>query len=270
MSGGGSVRDYYDLRGESEWHRLALPFDGEVEWEIHRRALARWLPEGGRVLDAGGGPGRWAIWMARRGHRVVLGDISGVQLEIARREVAAEGLELEAIVELDARDLSRFPDASFDAVLSLGPFYHLTVESDRARARSEAARVLRPGGRLLATVMGRYAWFLGLALDGVRPPAELLPLLRSGEYAGRGGPFADAYLYRPEEVAPFFEAGGLATLALLASQGILNLVQERVAELREQSQAAWEELIEVAYETAADPSVHGLSTHLLYAGEKRS
>ena len=266
------VRAYYDVRAESEWHRLALPFDGEVEWEIHRRALAEWLPAGARVLDVGGGPGRWAIWLAQRGHRVVLADLSPAQLEIARREIAAAGAgdAIEAVLELDARDLSRFAEASFDAVLSLGPFYHLTEEAGRRRALEEAVRVLRPGGRLFATVMARYSWLLGVVMEaGSARLSEVRALLESGVYRNpEPDRFTEAYLFRPEAVAEFFEGSGLTTLKVLASQGILNLVQDQVAALRERDEAAWEALIEIAYETAADPSIHGLSNHLLHIGEK--
>lgn len=267
----GRVRDYYDVRGESEWHRLAVPFDGEVEWEIHRRALSEWLPAGSRVLDVGGGPGRWAIWLSQQGHGVVLGDLSQAQLEIARRESAAAGVELEDVVELDARDLGRFPDASFDAVLSLGPFYHLVEEGDRRRALSEAVRVLRPGGRLFATVMARYSWLLGVVMEaGSERLDEVRAMLDSGVYRSpEPDRFTEAFLFRPESVAGFFEGSGLTALRVLASQGILNLVQEQVAELRERDEAAWEALLEIAYETAADPSIHGLSNHLLFIGEKR-
>jgi len=85
------VREYYRLRGESEWHRLAAPFDGGVEWEIHRRAFGEWLAPASHVLDLGGGPGRRTIWLAERGHRVVLGDLSPAQLDIAGRDVTAVG-----------------------------------------------------------------------------------------------------------------------------------------------------------------------------------
>src|SRR5439155_25506008 len=75
------IRGYYEARGESEWHRLALPFDGALEWELHRRTFERLLPAGARVLDLGGGPGRWTLWLAERGHRVVLADLSPRMLD---------------------------------------------------------------------------------------------------------------------------------------------------------------------------------------------
>ena len=68
------------------------------------------------------------------------------------------------------------------------------------------------------------------------------------------------------EVAPFFEALGLETVRLLASQGILYLLQEQVAELHERDPAAYQALLDIAAGAATDPSILGLSGHLLYAG----
>jgi SAM-dependent methyltransferase len=265
------VRDYYQARGESEWHRLALPFDGAIEWELHRRTFERLLPAGARVLDLGGGPGRWTIWLAGRGHRVVLADLSPRMLEIARREITAAKVadRVEAVAEADARDLSEWPSESFDAVLALGPFYHLVAAPDRERAARECRRVVRPGGRLFATVMPRYAWLIQQLLvrgSGAIPAARAV--LREGVYrVSEPGGFTEAYLYHPAEVAPFFEAHGFRTELLQASQGFLALVQEQVAELQQHDEAAHAALLDLAAETATDPSIRGLSGHLLYVGQ---
>lgn len=262
------VRAYYDARGESEWHRLDNPYEGAIEEEMHRRAFEELIPPGTRVLDVGGGPGKWAIWLLRRGHRVVLGDLSWKMLEIARREIAAEGLEAESVLELDARDLSAFAVGAFDVVMSMGPFYHLADETDRWRALAEARRVLRPGGLLLATVMTRYPWSIGALFEGgPERIAAARQALDSGVYRNpEPGRFTDAYLFRVDEVAGFFAAAGFTTQRLMASQGILHLVQEQVAELRERDAAAYDALVEVAYASSADPSILGISNHLLYAG----
>src|SRR3981081_3012524 len=99
------VRAYYNARGESEWHRLDNPYEGAVGHERPRRALGGLLPPRARVLDLGGGPGKGTIWLARRGHRVVLADLSPRLLEIARRELAQAGVEAEAVLEVEAHDL---------------------------------------------------------------------------------------------------------------------------------------------------------------------
>jgi SAM-dependent methyltransferase len=262
------VRAYYDARGESEWHRLDNPYEGAIEQEMHRRAFEELIPPGARVLDLGGGPGKWTIWLLRRGHRVVLGDLSPKMLEIAWREIAAAGLAAEQVLELDARDLSALPDGAFDVVVSLGPLYHLTDEADRGRAIGEARRVLRPGGLLLATVMTRYPWGIGALFEGGQERiAAARQAVDTGVYRNPdSGRFTEAYLFRVEDVAPFFEEAGFSTRRLIASQGMLHLVQAQVAELRERDGEAYDALIEMAYAASADPSILGISNHILYAG----
>jgi SAM-dependent methyltransferase len=265
------VRAYYDARGESEWHRLDNPYEGAVEQELHRRAFEELLSPEARVLDLGGGPGKWTIWLARRGHRVVLADLSPGLLEIARRELAEAGVEPEAVLEVDARDLGRFKAGEFDAVLALGPFYHLVAAADRALAAREANRVLRPGGVLFATVMTRYPWLLGVLLEaGSSRVEDVRRVLEDGVYRNNEpGRFTEAYLYRPDEVAPFFEGSGFETVRVMASQSFLYLAQEQVAELHERDAEAYAALLDIAYQAATDPSILGISGHLLYAGRAR-
>src|SRR5215212_6553355 len=134
-----AVRAYYASFGEREWQRLTNPDDGAVEFALTKHFLARFLPSSGRILDLGGEPGRYTIWLAEQGYQVVLADLSPELLALARTQIAAAGVDqqVEAVVEADACDLSRWPDASFDAVLCLGPFYHLPNPIDRARAAQE-------------------------------------------------------------------------------------------------------------------------------------
>ena len=65
------VRQYYAAFGEMEWDRLDRD-EGVIEFVVNTHFLAGYLPAGGRVLDLGGGPGRYANWLAEQGHRVVL------------------------------------------------------------------------------------------------------------------------------------------------------------------------------------------------------
>ena len=142
------MREYYAQFGEREWLRLCNAEDGAIEFAVTCHALATHLPKSGRILDIGGGPGRYTIWLAQRGYRVVLADLSPNLVDIAREKIAEAGVEsnVESIGVADARDLKQWSDDSFDAVLSLGPFYHLPELHDRRAATAEMVRVLRPGG----------------------------------------------------------------------------------------------------------------------------
>ena len=269
------VRAYYQGFGEREWTRLATA-EGRVEFAVNTHAIAAYLPPGARVLDSGGGPGRYSLWLAERGHRVVLADLSPELLAIARDKMAASavGALVEEIVEADACDLGRWPDGSFDTALSLGPFYHLPAPADRDRAAAELARVLRPAGLAFVALMPRYAFLRRtLALPDERPrlarPDFVARVLDDGVFINDlPGRFTDGYGLRPEEVAPFFARHGFIMLALLASQGIAAGLEDALAELPGSNPAAYQATLEVVVRTADDPSILGLSSHLLYVGRK--
>ncbi|MGM0347073.1 class I SAM-dependent methyltransferase [Streptomyces sp. Adlamb9] len=121
-----AVRDYYERSAAREAERLGRPADGAVEWELHARALAEHLPPApARILDNGGGPGPWTRWLAERGYRVTLTDLSPALLDIARESVARaprrHAANVEAVMEADARDLGAFPDGSFTPCCAWGP-----------------------------------------------------------------------------------------------------------------------------------------------------
>ena len=204
------VRHYYNENAEHEWLRLETD---RIEFAI-TTARARRVPAGAAatVLDIGGGPGRYAIELARRGYDVTLADFSSSELAIARERADEAGVALE-IVECDARDLSRFADGSFDAVLMMGPLYHLLDAADRAKAIAEAKRVLAPGGRYFAAYIVRTAvlrfWAKydpgRIADDRARYEEHL----RTGEVRDNFG-FTDVYLAHPTEITPVMEQAGFA------------------------------------------------------------
>jgi SAM-dependent methyltransferase len=271
------VRAYYAGFGEREWARLTTAsMDGVIEFDITTRTVQAHLPSGARVLDIGGGPGRYAIWLAEQGHRVVLADLSPNLLQIAQREIARAGVAhmVEEIVEADACDLSRWPDASFDAALCLGPFYHLPDPADRRRATSELARVVRPDGAVFVALMPRLA-FLRRTLSvpderhHLAQPEFVARLLDHGVFLNDvPGRFTAGYGVRPEEVAPFFEVHGFATIVLLATEGITSGLGEALAALAASDPQTYRVTLELIIRTASEPSILGLCHHLLYVGRR--
>ena len=126
----------------------------------------------------------------------------------------------------DARALEA-ADAGADAVLLLGPLYHLVERADRLRALREAHRVLRPGGVVLAAAISRFA----STIDGLAKEALADPLfetmvegdLRDGRHvnpdpAGRPNWFTTAYFHRPEDLGAEVEAAGFALEALVGDR----------------------------------------------------
>jgi SAM-dependent methyltransferase len=271
-----AVRAYYASFGEREWQRLTKPDDGAVEFALTKRLLASYLPPSGRVLDLGGGPGRYTIWLAERGYQVVLADLSPDLLAIPRTQIAAAGVDqqVEAIVEADACDLSRWPNASFDAVLCLGPFYHLPDPADRERAAQELARVLRPGGIAAVAFIPRYALLRRtLALPDERQHLSDLDwrerLLQRGVFENDvPGRFSHGYGAQPAEIDPFFAQYGLQMLTLAASEGIAGGIQAEVADVLAADSSLQDIALDILVQTASDPSILGMASHLLYIGQR--
>jgi SAM-dependent methyltransferase len=146
------IARFYDDYGDREWNRFDVSAMDRVNLEIHRRLLAEFIREGDRVLDAGAGPGRFTLELARLGATVVAGDISPVMLAQHAERTAGVEDAIEAREVLDIVDLSRFESDSFDAVVCYGG--PLSYVLDQApRALGELLRVTRPGGHVLVSVM---------------------------------------------------------------------------------------------------------------------
>jgi SAM-dependent methyltransferase len=96
------------------------------------------------VLDLGCGVAYFSAWLARLGARLVGLDVTPAQLETARRMQEEFGLSF-PLVEASAEDVP-LANASFDLVLSE---YGASIWCDPAAWIPEAARLLRPGGRLV-------------------------------------------------------------------------------------------------------------------------
>ncbi|HSJ74087.1 MAG TPA: class I SAM-dependent methyltransferase [Miltoncostaeaceae bacterium] len=131
------------------------------------------LRAGSRVLDVAGGTGNTALAAARNGCRVVSLDYVPALLDRARERAAAEGLELE-LVEGDAQALP-FPDASFDAVVSV---VGVMFAPDQRRVADEMLRVSRPGGTIALASWTPEGFIGGLFRTvgaHVPPPAGLAP-----------------------------------------------------------------------------------------------
>jgi SAM-dependent methyltransferase len=142
-------------RGEEEG-RLVTTNAGQLEFERTQEIVLRRLPAAPAVIaDIGGGPGRYALWLAGLGYRVVHRDVVPLHVE----ELLAAAAESDAASAIDsavgdARSLD-LADSTVDAVLLLGPLYHLTRRADRIQALREARRVGRPGVRGGDLALGR-------------------------------------------------------------------------------------------------------------------
>jgi S-adenosylmethionine-dependent methyltransferase len=263
------IERYYDEQVQREWERMERH---RTEFAVTMRALVDHLPPApSRVLDCGGGPGRYAIELARQGYEVTLFDLSAGSLRLGQEKAAEAGVALAGCEQGTATDLSRFPDSAFDAVLLMGPLYHLLEEGDRLRALAEARRVLRPGRPLFAAFISRYAVPRWAAAREPSWPLENPELLESLLSTGVLPPGEDgslefvAHFVHPAEVVPLCWRTGFEVVALLGVEGLVSMIESEVNAL---SGEAWDAWVDLNYRVARDPSIHGCVEHLLAVAVK--
>ena len=256
------MNDLQTYYGEDKEDERLLAGEGRLEHERTMRLLARFVPPGSRVADVGGGTGRYAEWLAGLGCEVELLDPVPVHVERAR----ARGLPARVG---DARELP-WPDGSFDAVILLGPLYHLGERTDRLLALREAGRVSRSGGIVAAAAISRLAPLLGQIRRGTifdDTFANAWDETASGRRVAperRRGPFPDAWFHLPEELRAELAEAGLEVRGVFGLEGPGWLANDLAALLDDP--AARARLLAAAERFEEDPNVPGLSPHLLAVG----
>ncbi len=264
-----AMHEYYE-RGE-EADRLIRTGAGRLEFERTQEIVLRALPPSpATIADIGGGPGRYTVWLAGLGHRVLHRDIVPLHVEQVL-DMAGNGTAIQTAVA-DALSLD-LADASVDAVLLLGPLYHLEDRADRVRALREAARIVRPGGPVFGAAISRWSARLdGMLRNRIYEKYPEAPELIDGvERTGLLPPLGPrsfcGFTHRPEQLREEFQAAGLTVADLVCVEGgsfLLQDIDDRMAD-----ESAWEVVLAASRAHERVPELMGLGPHLLATGVRR-
>ena len=262
------IQRHYDSDPSREADRLDRH---PIEFEVTMRYLRTFLPPDGTILEIGCAAGRYTTELARLGYRVTGVDLSPGLLELCRHAVDAAGVtdRVELFVS-DARDLSGIPGSSFDAVLLMGPLYHLIHRADRIEAVKEAALKLRSGGVFVSAHISRYGMMAHIAqtipfwIEKTESVDSIVKLGHEGDSNPRDGGFR-RYFSTAEEIAPLHEECGIRTLVLATSDPGAVALDSTFREMSESQQRLW---IDLFYRISAEPSYVASSSHLLYVGKR--
>lgn len=242
-----------------------------VEFAITKRMLDRWIPAGASVAEIGVGVGHYSEHLAARGCRVHLIDVSRRLLDAAVERLQSAGVagQVQGADLLSATDLSAIAAGSFDAVLLLGPLYHLRELADRQRAVSEAARLLKAGGVLYAAGINRLPYFRDLFRESPHQAAERRAFheqfLRNGNVdPDHAPPLGFGHLSTVAEFRELF-AGRFEQLLLMGVESFTSAWQTNLHGLAADQVEAWVDLVE---QTGSTPEGLGASDHFLYVGRK--
>jgi SAM-dependent methyltransferase len=262
------VRRRYELVDEDL--RLWEPGLGELvrlrTWDIFDRLL----PDPERIADIGGGPGTHAAYLAGKGHDVVLIDPMPGHVAAATARADAQP---EAPFRVESGEARRLPlaDESIDTALLMGPLYHLVERGERLAALREVTRILRPGGRILAEIITRYAWLM----DATRKDLLSAPATWDDfDWIVRTGQSKDpdkvndstfwAYFHRPDELATELELAGFRDVQLLAVEGFAGLLDDLPRRMSDPT-----DLLRAVRLTESERSMLGASGHVIGSARRR-
>jgi SAM-dependent methyltransferase len=231
-----ALRSYYELGAEKTRLRTA---PGAVEHARMKIIIARDIPRApATIADIGGGPGAYTLWLCGHGYQVEHRDLMPIHVEEVLA-AAGSGTVRSAVANARALDLG---DATVDAVLLLGPIYHLRSRADRLQVLREARRIARPGAPIFIAAISRWSTRLHGILKGklyerFESHDELRLWLdaaeRSGHIEPRGARTFSGYGHRPRQFRAEVAAAGLDVAALVAVDGVsflLDDVKERMSD----------------------------------------
>lgn len=261
------VKEWFAKSTIHEWKRLKQDPYHQIEFIITRSFLETYLPKKGLILDAGGGPGRYTIELAKWGYNIVLLDLVPEMLTLAKRKVQQAGVlrKVKGVKEGSIEDLSEFSDENFDAVLCLGgSLNHLLGEKQREKAVSELIRVARNRATIFVSVISRIGLLRSILVEFPHEMKYVKHHWEDGNYIpglyGEG--FTAAHWFMPSELRALFENHGVKTLKMAGLEGLSSHHKEETNKLFKDKEK-WRIWVEVLKATCTQPSVIGSSEHFL-------
>lgn len=264
-----NVRKHYDQNPQMEWDRLeSHPF----EFELTTWMMEQHIQPGDRILDIGGGPGRYSIHFAKKGCDVTLVDLSEGNVALAQEKAREAGVNIQAHAA-NCLEIDQLALGQFDHVFLMGPLYHLLKEEDRIRAVEIALAHLKHGGLFYASFILAFSGIIfdlrngGLIERDLANPAcaKLVEnLIRGENYVGPA--FTDACFYHQDQILPFMQRFPLDQLHLFGQEGILAISENSLLQRSESELKCW---IELAKQLLERPELLSHSEHAMYIGQKR-
>jgi S-adenosylmethionine-dependent methyltransferase len=255
-----------------EWKRLQSTPVARVEYLITSYCLARYLPSDGLILDAGCGPGRYAVDLVDQGYEVVLFDLMHIYLAFARAKIADAGDtpgagEFASCTQGDLAALL-YPDRVFDVVLCLGaPLSYMLERPARHRAVQELARIAKPGGLVFLTGIGRLACYRGGIYWGLWDMWDLFTTPEA-QATGLAAGYDAWYTFAPGELGTLAEDAGLDVVDQVGCEGLAAYLPMKNLEAMEAHPTRWPVWRDILLKTCNEPSIVGVSNHLLVIARK--
>ena len=267
-----SIRKFYNESVAYEWKRLIQDSYHRLEFDTTICFLKKYLPRKGLILDAGGGPGRYTIELAKRGYDMLLLDLAPANLKFAKKQIRKAKVQdrVKGVMEGSIVDLSKFADNTFDAVVCLGgPLSHVEGKINRDKALKELIRVAKKGAPIFVNVFNR----IGILMGGPKYFAhEIAMTTHFKEFVELGEDYMwrqkyYAHMFMPDELKRFFSGKNVKVLETVGLEGISSRSKEELNKLAK-NRKAWKNWMYAHYKWCTHPAVAATSEHVLVVSRK--
>lgn len=226
-----------------------------------------------KIIDVGGGTGKYAEWLAQKGHEVHL--VEPVLKHIKIAEKRANKAKKPFSVHIGESRNLEFKNNSADVIILHGPLYHLQKKEDRDITIKEAKRVLKNNGIILGFAINYSASTLVGLLNGLIHKKAFFEICKSKLTTGihkKSTEFpwllADAYYHKPEELKKEFVDQDLVYLNTYAVEGMIWLDKEYFANMLNDKKR--ETLMQLLNITENDTNLLSFSPHMMIAVKKET
>ncbi|GGH12345.1 class I SAM-dependent methyltransferase [Sphingobacterium alkalisoli] len=224
-----------------------------------------------KIIDIGGGTGKYSEWLAKKGHTVHL--VEPVLKHIKIAQSRSKKLKNKFSVHIGESRKLEFANNYADLIILHGPLYHLQRKEDRESTICEAKRVLKNGGIILGFAINYTASTLVGLLSGLIHKPSFFEMCKTELATGMHNPpddfpwlLAEAFYHKPEQLRDEFINQELAYLNTYAVEGMAWLDKDFFANM--QICKRRETLIELIQVTENDPYLLSFSPHMMIAVKK--
>jgi S-adenosylmethionine-dependent methyltransferase len=264
------VKSYYDDNSEYEWERLNKPYS-KIEFCSTMYLIDKYFPKKGSIIDIGSGPGRYSIELLKKGYKVSLFELSQNELNIAKDKINALGLKAEAYICENALNLNLLENEKYDALLLMGPMYHVLDAEDRLAILKEAMRILKKDG--IAIIAYLNSW--GILKAGVTEfYEEFSDIANVYGYLGEQSfdekqSFTEVYFTTPPKATQEVKESGFELLSYAGAESYLSGIQTEVIRLSKENRGIYDNFVKVAAETCEYPQYRDATEHLHLVVKKK-
>lgn len=258
-----------------EWNRLFKDPFHKLEFDTSMKFLSDYLPKSGLILDAGGGPGRYTIELAKKGYEMALLDLVPKHLEVAKKKIrsAKVGSKVKKLIEGTISDLAYFNNNSFDAVICLGGVLsHVAPLSQRKKAVMELTRVAKKAAPIFISVMGKFGTisrFMPRLLDEVADSAHFRRFYLSGDdLKWHGGKESFAHFFELDELKSLLP-DNVEFIKAVGLQGLASSSKEKINLMAKKNPKAWKNWLQMHYCLCSNPAIVDTSLHFMVIARKK-